>query len=66
MMSKHNRSKLEKAERNKVYADKFKKDREKKKPQRRADNWCMVKGHPLSCNCIYPSREEAIALSRRS
>lgn len=64
-MSKHNKAKLEKAERNKVYALRFQKDRAKRKPHRRADNWCRIEDHVFSCSCAYPSREEVVALSRR-
>lgn len=66
-MSKHDKAKLEKAERNKIYALKFKdKNKDKKKKRhRRADNWCRLAGHPVECNCAYPSREEVVALSRR-
>lgn len=65
IMSKHNKAKLEKDERNKLDALRFKKDRKKKIRHRRADNWCRIAGHPYSCNCVYPSREEVIAASRR-
>ena len=75
-MSKHNRAKLEKAERNKLHALKFKKEREKSNekkvryPHIQANpdvewvNWCRMKGHPSTCNCVYPSYEEVLEASR--
>lgn len=68
-VSKHNKAKLEKDERNKIYALQFKK---KKEPQSKTKkvvgglwaNWCRTKGHPKECNCAYPSRDEVVAASR--
>jgi len=60
--------KAEKAERNKIYALKFKKKEKEKKGKRevsRFANWCRTEGHDPSCSCAYPSREEVIEASRR-
>lgn len=65
-MSKHNKAKLEKAERNKLHALQFMK---KKEPHKKKvvggpwANWCRTKGHPKECNCAYPSRDEVVAAS---
>lgn len=76
-MSKHNRAKLEKADRNKLYADRFKvkeeKSAEKKiryphiqaNPELLWVNWCRTAGHPANCKCVYPAYEEVIDASRR-
>lgn len=69
-MSKHNKAKLEKVERNEVYALRFKKkDKDerhgKKRPVAKFANWCRITGHPASCSCNLPSREEVVAASSR-
>lgn len=55
----------EKRDRNKIYAEKFKKDKKRKRPVAQYLNWCRTEGHPATCSCAYPSREEVIAASRR-
>ncbi len=65
--------KAEKNERNKVYALKFKKDKKKVTEEQQArkkrggtyGQWCRTEGHPPTCNCAYPSRDEVVAASRR-
>lgn len=69
-MSKHNKAKLEKQLRNEIYAARFEKEepkerRPKKKPLPKYANWCRIEGHPASCSCVLPSRQEVIALSSR-
>lgn len=63
-MAKRNLKK-EKALRNEIYAKAHvkEKDDEKKKPT--YANWCRVEGHPSSCSCTLPTREEVIAATRR-
>jgi len=63
-MAKRNLKK-EKALRNEIYAKAHKKERdEEKKRTPTYANWCRVPGHPSSCSCNLPSREEIIAASR--
>ncbi len=56
----------EKQERNKLYAKRFEKSYEEKqeaKKNERKDKafggkygrWCRIKGHPISCSCVYPT-----------
>lgn len=70
-MSKHNKAQLEKRERNEIYSLRFKKVNPKndttskrtKSKGGRFSNWCRVDGHPASCSCLLPSREEVVSLS---
>jgi len=63
-MAKRNLKK-EKAARNEIFAKLHKKERdEEKKKVPTYANWCRVLGHPASCSCTLPSREEVIAASR--
>jgi hypothetical protein len=58
-MSKHDKTKIEKRERNKIYSDRFvKEEKEKEQKKSRKDTsvwgkWCRTKGHPADCECIY-------------
>lgn len=64
------RQHLEKVERNKEYAEKFKdkkkeKEKSKKKKTPTYANWCRIAGHPSSCQCVYPLRSEIPVGGRR-
>jgi hypothetical protein len=63
-MAKRNLKK-EKALRNEVFAKLHKKEREEEKKRIPTyANWCRVPGHPSSCSCILPSKDEVVAVSR--
>jgi hypothetical protein len=63
-MSKHDKAKIEKAERNEINAKRFQ-SRSKKSRMGQYKNWCRMPGHPASCSCTLPSREEVIQAGRR-
>jgi hypothetical protein len=66
-MAKHNKAKLEKAERNKIYAKKFERNWEQEREHQarlkeikqrggKYGAWCRIMGHPPNCDCVYPER----------
>jgi hypothetical protein len=57
--------KAEKRARNELYAEKYRKTRDRRKRHGTFKNWCRVKGHPATCSCNLFSREELITLGRR-
>ncbi len=55
---------LEKRTRNEEDADKHKGKAKRDKERGRTANWCRIAGHPLTCSCNLPSRDEIIEASR--
>lgn len=60
-MAKRN-LKVEKRLRNEVFAKLHQKDKKEKKRSPWL-NWCRTAGHPASCSCNLPSKEEVIRAS---